>query len=284
MNMKRTKQSLSVGALGLAALLSLAARPGFAQAQRQQIGSVSARALRSTVTLGQARTEFELSGGVSIQTDTGDILRADRVVLVAGPMADPARPGQMKTDVLTATAAGDVSFKRVETVGAGAQAGKRVVTGTADRGELDRVNNKIALLRNVTVRSEDPTATYNLQNVAAAAIQLSTSNITADAPASQQMKMAVRQRVVPASGPAYWRTINGAARHAEVNRAANTALLTGNVNIAADEPTAAYSWANAARATINFQTQQVQAEAANGQQISVDVRFKTPPAAPKAKP
>lgn len=275
-----------VGGLALAGAALYTTRPAGAQAQRQQIGSVSARAPRSTVTLGKDQTEIELTGGVSIQTDAGDILQAQRIVMVVGPMPDPARPGQTRTDVRTATAAGNVRYKRVTTVRPGQGSPyQRVVNGTAERGELDRVTNRMVLLRGVEVQSTDPVATYTLQNVGSAAMNLATSRITADAPSSGKMKMNARQRVAPDTGAPYTRTINASARHADVNQAANTALLSGDVDISADEPTATYTWKNAARATVNFNTQKVEADAPDGQQMNVDVRFKErPQAAGKAAP
>jgi hypothetical protein len=196
-------------AVALAVFCATAPGPIPAHAQgttKQKIGSVSARAPRSSVTLGGAQTSIELSGGVSIQTDAGDILRAQRITLLVAPMPDPNRPGQTKTDVRRATAVGDVSFKRVDTVKpANGAAYRRIITGSAARGELDRATDRLTLTQGVQVRSEDPTAAYSLQNVAAAILNLATNSVAADAPSGEQMKLTARQREI-------WRGSSGERR------------------------------------------------------------------------
>lgn len=284
--MSRTGGFGMVALMGLACLAYVAAAFG-QSGQRQQIGSITARALRSTVTLGgREQTTIELTGGVSIQTDTGDILGAQRVTVVVGAMPDPARPGVSRTDVRTATASGDVTLKHVAVVRAGTdQAFRRVVNATASRAEMNRVTSIVSLFGDVRIRAVDTlivggreVSSYDIGDVSAAKVNLETGLITADANAGSTMRFATRQLVTTAGGAAYWRDVNGAARHAEINRASNAAVLTGDVNVTADEPAATYAWRNAARATVDFTAQKVDAEAAGGQQVNVDIRFKQPPA------
>lgn len=175
--MNRISKGISAGIAAVAAA-ALAMPGAFGQAKRAQFGSVAVKAPHSVMTLNKENVTVELDGGVSVQTDTGDILTAGRVTLLLAN-----NPATKKLDAKTVTAAGNVKLKTVQTIRpeAGGPAYKRVIHATADNAVLNKFDNKVALTGNVTVTAQDPTMSAAWRNAATASMDLTTKTVEARA-------------------------------------------------------------------------------------------------------
>jgi hypothetical protein len=91
---------------------------------------------------------------------------------------------------------------------------------------------------------------------------------------SGSVRLKTVQSVAPKGGAAFKRVINAAADHMVLNNFQHTVVLTGNVTVSADDPSATYSWRNAARATVNLATMQIEADAPSGEKMNVDMKPK----------
>lgn len=82
------------------------------------------------------------------------------------------------------------------------------------------------------------------------------------------------QSVAQKGLPSYVRTISGSANKAIWRRLAGTADLTGDVTVTSDDPSRKIIWRNAATALLDLRAGTVKADAANGEQMVVEMQSK----------
>lgn len=172
-------------AAGIAGLAASALLPNaLAQAKRSQFGTVAVKAPHSVINLNKANVTVDLDGGVSVQTDSGDLLSANRVSLTLAN-----NPATKKLDAKTVTASGNVNLKTVQLIApdGGGAAYKRVIRATAANATLNKFENTVALSGNVTVTAEDPTMSLAWRNAATVTMDLTTKRIEARAANGETM-------------------------------------------------------------------------------------------------
>lgn len=187
--MNHRQRYISTAAALAAVALAGSAAPG-QNRTRSQYGTIAASAPRATGSLARENMVITLSGGVSVQTDTGDIMTASGMTVSLD-----SNPATKKVDAKTVTASGNVRLKTVQTITPqSGPAYKRVINASADKMVLNNFQHTVSLTGNVTVTAEDPGATYAWRNAAKATLNLATKDIEADAPNGEKMNVEVKPK------------------------------------------------------------------------------------------
>jgi lipopolysaccharide export system protein LptA len=187
--MNRAQQYLVAGVALAALVVGVPSALGQA-GSRSQFGTIAVRASRLDGTLAGENLAVTLSGGVSVQTASGDIITSNTMAV-----AMDTNPVTKKTDAKTVSANGNVKLKTIQVIQpASGAAYKRVINASADKMVLNNFQHIVTLTGNVTVTADDPRATSTWRNAAKATLNLETKAINADAPNGQKMDLDIKPK------------------------------------------------------------------------------------------